>query len=283
MKTVKSIFAIAIFFASCAHAAVTVNGTVTAHNLGASTIPAGTPSTFSYTAPAGTVGLVLIEASLPGSANAVPTAFSYNGVAATLIPNTFIVSPGGEQTSIWYLASPPTGSADTISITYGQSVAGGAVITPVPLLGVSSTAPFQTTTSENISASPGTPSGGNTTPLVTPPAATSNDLFIGILSADDNPTTATVNGGTSLASTTSRGSLFAAVSSLPGNGGSLGWTLNSDSNWAMAAVAFLAPPPPPSKFPFFGVGAMLSPLPNREPANDTRMPIVAAEFRRRAA
>src|SRR3984957_2560879 len=91
-----------------AHAAVTVNGAATAHNF-SSTIGSGVAATFTYTAPAGTVGLVMIETADTARA-AVPTAFSYNGVAATLIPKTFS-SPGGTgpQTSMWYLPSPPTG------------------------------------------------------------------------------------------------------------------------------------------------------------------------------
>ena len=219
-------------FPALTFAAVTINGTATANSFG-SNIGSGVAATFTYTAPTGTVGLVMIE--VEDGNGAPPTAFSYNGVAATLISGTFSLAADGPATSIWYLPSPPTGAADTVSITYAGSVTGGAVVTMVPLLGVSSTAPFQTITSANIA------NGVTTAASVTLPAATANDLIIGILTADDNPTTVTVNGGTQLTNNTSRGSLNSAASSLPGNGGTLGWTLTPAADWAMSAVAFLAP------------------------------------------
>ena len=222
--------------------AVTVNGTATTSNIGGSTIGSGVPTTFTYTAPAGTVGLVIVEGSI-SSANAAPTAVSYNGAAATLITNTFSINPnsggGGAQSSMWYLASPATGSALTVSITYTQSVNGGAVAVLIPLLGVSSIAPFQTTTTANNS---NTGLTVTTAPLITPPVATANDLYIGVVSVEeDTAATATVNGGTQLTNTTSRGSLIVGTSSLAGNGGSLGWTLSVANPWVMSAVAFLAP------------------------------------------
>ena len=221
--------------------AVTINGTATANNFG-SAIGAGVPATFTYTAPAGTVGLVIVEGS-DSTSSAAPTAVSYNGVAATLIPNTFSTNPnlvGGAQSSMWYLASPATGSALTVSITYTQSVIGGAVAVLIPLLGVSSIAPFQTTTTANNS---NTGLTDTTAPLITPPAATANDLYIGVVSVeiDTGTPTATANGGTQLTNTTSRGSLIVGTSSLSGNGGSLGWTLSVANPWVMSAVAFLAP------------------------------------------
>jgi hypothetical protein len=219
--------------------AVTVNGSATINNFaGGTTVGSGVPITFAYTAPSGTVGLVMIEVSGSGTPT-VPTAFSYNAVAASLIPNTFSISAASVQTSIWYLPSPPTGSADTVSINYTQAITGGGVVILVPLLGVSPTTPFQTTTSANISSDS---TGTTAVSSVTPPAATANDLYIGSVVFElGNAATMSVNGGTQLTNTSSRGSLLAGTSSLPGNGGSLGWTSTADNPWAMAAVAFLAP------------------------------------------
>jgi hypothetical protein len=220
--------------------AVTVNGTATSSNIGGSTIGSGVAATFAYTCPAGTLGLVMIESSGSIALAAVPTAFSYNGVSATLISNTFSEDTSDStQSSMWYLPSPPTGSSLTVSITYAQSVPGGAVAVMVPLLGVSATTPFQTTTSANISNDNGVAS---TTASVTPPAATANDLYIGVVGVQvDTAATISVATGTQLTNTSSRGSLIVGVSSLAGNGGSLSWAITAANPWVMSAVAFLAP------------------------------------------
>jgi hypothetical protein len=266
-----SILAFLFVAASIAHAAVTVNGSATAHSFG-STIGSGVASTFAYTAPAGTIGLVMIETS-DAVAAAVPTAFSYNGVAATLISNSFSnFNSTDQQSSMWYLPSPTTGTSLTVSITYTQSVAGGAVVILVPLLGVSTTTPFQTTTSANNSNYGGVAS---TALSVTPPAATSNDLYIGVAAVelDTGTPTLTVGSGTQLTQTTSRGSLIAGTSMLVGNGGSLTWTLSVANPWSVSAVAFLAPTATaPSKFSPFGVGALLAPPPlDKDPVDRRRM------------
>jgi hypothetical protein len=85
---------------------VTTNGAA-ASNSPSSNVAAGTPTTFNYTAPAGTDCLVLVEGSTlisSGNASAGPTAVSYDGVAMTMVPGSLSLN-GPDETTIWTLTA----------------------------------------------------------------------------------------------------------------------------------------------------------------------------------
>jgi hypothetical protein len=218
--------------------AVAVNGVpasvITTATIG-SNLTAGTPVTFNVTLPAGTDCLAFEEVSFPtgGAVATAPTAVTYNGVALTMVPGSFVANPGGNTmgSSIWYLLSPPTGSSLVLSVTYGSTLEGALGLAAIPLIGVNQSSPV------GIAA---TATGNSITPAVTATGAGENDLYMGI-SGDLSATTIASGGSqTSLWTQISRGSVISAGDSLPGSGsGAFSWTV-AISQWAASAVAFQA-------------------------------------------
>lgn len=218
--------------------AVSIVSAVTNHNV-SGTIGAGVPATFAYTVPATTTLLAVIEMTGSG-APAVPTAMSYNSAAMTNVTGSFVQdTSGGNQCSIWYLASPTTGSSLTFSVTYTQTIGAGGYIMLVPLIGVNLSSPVGTAHVAHDSG------GSSTAPANNSVLATANDLQLCGLCLSYNPTTVTDPGGnqTNQLNANSRGSTACAADSAAGNAsGVFAWTLSVGSFWASSGVAFIAPP-----------------------------------------
>jgi len=215
--------------------AVTVNGSATLSNLAnGGTVGSGTPATSNYNCPAGTTTLVIL-ACANSAAPAVETAVSYNSVAATLVASSFQSNTGGDQTSIWYLNNPTTGSLLTFSLTWSQSVTGGGGAILVPLSGTNTSGSTVGTVGK------GTSNTAVTSGSLALAGATANDLAVGIICVDGGSGVPTVTDGqTNLINATSRGSIRMLGSDAAGTATGMTWSAFSIANlYTASGVAFL--------------------------------------------
>jgi hypothetical protein len=214
---------------------VSTNGALAAN---AFTTTASTYS-FNYSCPATTTFLVIVEQSQSATPGA-PTSMTYNGLPLALIPGSFIGEPvNGNQTSVWYLPNPPTGTLYPLVVNYAQSVTGGGNLLHLPLVGVNQANPF--------TLSSATYSSSSSSPAISPVAATANDLaFASLVVNDSGGVVVTDTGGnqTNLRNSTSRASICLVLDSAPGDAFAsvFSWSLSVAESWAANAIAFLALP-----------------------------------------
>lgn len=189
----------------------------------------------------GTVGasdnyLIVIEGNRTGSLTPQsPTGITYNGVALTLLPSSTGSSGAvstSTESSIWYLATPPTGTSYSLVVSYGSSVqASGMVAIPVSGMGSFGTPAVATSTSNNNSAV--TVSGGTSTDIYV--AAAINAVTTQAASGANQTDLVDLNG-------ISTNNSFTA-SDIPGvDTGAFTWshgTVNT-SRWSASGVALLA-------------------------------------------
>jgi hypothetical protein len=220
--------------------AVTVNGSATFVNVAGITVGSGTPTSNSYNCPAGTTAVLFIPL-VNCAAPAVETALTYNGVAASLIASSFISNNAGDQTSLWGLNAPSTGS-NILAVTWAQAVGGGGGVIAIPFTGTDSSAPFSSSAANNFS------NALVTSGSITLPGATAIDLAVaGILVDGGAGLPTAVDGQTSLINTTSRGSVTLLGSSAAGGSTSMTWNTFSIANaYTAAGIAVKAPAGAPS-------------------------------------
>lgn len=170
------------------------------------------------------------------------TSVQYNGVNLVhLAGSTASLTSGGPsnfQTDIYYLTSPPTGSAYALQIIWssGQGISAGAL----PVSGASTTSPFGT---------PGTAtSAANNNPAVTATGASSSGFYVGCAIDGQATMTSTGTGQTQLATYASPGGnsgLGVTFDWIPGaDAGAFTWT-GSGTQWGngWAAVGVNVNPP----------------------------------------
>jgi hypothetical protein len=158
------------------------------------------------------------------------TAVTYNSVALTQLSLYEQPTGFGPALQLYYLASPTTGSALSLSVT---NTASACYATAIPFSGVNTSAPFGT-------VGPAF-STSNNNPAVTPTGGTSNDVYI--CQAINGVATSTVAGAnqTSLSALTVNGNTSFVTSYIPGvDTGAFSWTGSGTSDgafWSAQGVA----------------------------------------------
>lgn len=233
----KRISALILLAATVAHAQVSLDTA----NAVSGNAPSGTSLTLSVTLSASDNFLVVGEEDWT---SADVTGITYNGVALT--EKCSGNNGSSLYSGIWYLASPPTGSAYNLVISFASTSGIGA--TAVGASGVNTGSPFGTCASN----------GGisSVNPSVTATGAGSNGVYIGIGATGD--TTLTIAGANQTLVGTAQNNVNTIMafqmSSIPGvDTGAFSWTGSGTGGGteAMAAAVALLPsggssnPPPP--------------------------------------
>lgn len=215
--------------------AVTTNGSAASNAIGAN-LTGGTAHTFTYNCPANTDCLVFVEGQAlasGGTPSGKPTAFSYNGTALTYVTGSYSAAAAGDPfaVSMWYYLMPPTGSADTVSITYTDTL-NGQITAIVPLIGTNQSTPVGTA-AINAAAS-------GTTASVSASGSGSNGLYVGVAMSAQNPVTGQGGSQTTLKTQTCRSTEQLSLDDyVAGSSGAFSWTV-PNVDWVCAAVAFLS-------------------------------------------
>jgi hypothetical protein len=280
MNTIRQILAASLLSmaAGTASAAVAVD-TANFHN------EASNSTTTSFTTSSVTVssGDNMLVACVEAFTNNGSTGFSgvtWGGVALTFYGKATNGAIGLTQ-EIWYLANPTAG-AHTMTASYPANLQGASYLSAVPLSGV------------NVSSVPSSSFGTLATAVnntgspisVTPAGASANGLYLSCAQIQSN-TIADINGNMTNLGNVQPFSI--STDWIPGvDAGAFSWsgTGGGEGNASAVALAVFGAPaaPAPSNFPFFGVGALLSPKqPSRDPVNYRNMPALAADFRQSGA
>lgn len=234
--------------------------------------------TITMTSPVTVGDSVVVTFSFASSTGAPSITSVTDNLGNTYTQRVSANNPGISSPIAIYTALGVTNAPQTITIVIGSSVSAS--------IAVAANIYEDTNTVLDVSAFHANTSS-STAFLASFTTTAANDSAYAVVSSNDGNETYTQNNGWTQGfnDNSNTSSFYFNIPSLTTAGA------NSLNMTASTAVADLwgvialksATPPAPSKFPFFGVGAMLVPFPGREPANDARMPIASAEFRRRAA
>jgi hypothetical protein len=241
-------FVIALPSSSYTPSGVALNGTTIGSTLVNSTVSPGGTVTFSYTTPAGTTCLALVETN---DGHGIPSTITYNGVAMTLVPGTYynqnytycssntgVYSYSiGNQQSIWYLINPPTGSSYTVSATYPGGTSVGGLVT-IPLTGVDPNQPVVTLTQPLPTS---TANSGSTASMSVPtPAGPPTGLAIGTGFFETYPAAVTsATNQTNIFNVSNRGSNQWVIDYAIPPLNSFSWTANTSAYWFATSALFL--------------------------------------------
>lgn len=176
-----------------------------------------------------------------------PTGVTYNSVAMTAGPAFSYVNAYDWNLSLWYLASPPTGTSYSLSASFDVTPT-AAAIGFVPMTGVNTTSPFGTAVTNGSYDVNANPSVSSVT------GAGANDLYVGLMMNRD---TTTSDGQTNIFYDSNINSVYSAMGSTLAGGStqSFAWTgtgtVTGNVGWAALGVAILGATTPSLPGPFY--------------------------------
>lgn len=187
------------------------------------------PYTFSYTCGSGTTLFVLsiVVGGTTARAGGAPT---YNSVAMTQADQNRIASSGETVAELWYLLSPPTGSAYTVSIPN----TGAVYLSPVASSYKSATGQSALKTANGGTGTSTNPTGPTLTGLV------SGDVIIAVVGTGAQTWAPTGRTGTQLYDRDdgSYGNGAQYLIKTDSTNVAMGWTFGTSDDWAICEAAF---------------------------------------------